>query len=291
LNQAPSYALERTSDGNTLVVTGPWTDALTKVLLEPETTGLSLNHARGFDERSLGFLTGDWGIRRLQLLDRSISDLAPIGRLGTALEDLSVEAGPEAELDLSPHPRLLAIAGEWGLLRGPLQSAPELEQIVTWSFDEIDLHSFRDMVHLERLTIKDAPHLESLSGVASLPSLQCLSIIGGPQLSDIGDLSETAASLTHLELQGCRRIGSIDGLGTLRNLRFLGLGDCGDIDTLSPVASMSQLEKLYAWGSTRVLDDDLNYLARLPALAEVRMQDRRSYKPRVREFPPRSLEA
>jgi hypothetical protein len=264
---------------------------LSEILLQREITGLALNRARGFDERSLGFLSGDWGIRRLQLLDRSISDLAPIARLGAALEDLSVEAGPEAELDLSPHPSLLAVAGEWGLLRSALESAPELEQIVTWSFDDLDLHSFRDMVHLERLTIKDAPHLESLSGVAGLPSLTRLSIIGCPHLSDIGDLSETAASLTHLELQGCRSIGSIDGLQALVNLRFLGLGDCGDIETLYPIALMKHLEKLYAWGSTRILDDDLSYLARLPVLAEVRMQDRRTYKPRVREFPPRSLEA
>jgi hypothetical protein len=57
-------------------------------------------------------VTGRWGIRRLNILDRGIEDLAPIGGLGNSLEALSVQAAPSATLDLGLVPRLRSIAGE-----------------------------------------------------------------------------------------------------------------------------------------------------------------------------------
>jgi internalin A len=291
LNRDASYAFEREDDDQTVVVTGPWNDNVSELLRARKADGLTLNHAKGFQASDLSFLSGEWGIRRLNLLDRSISDLTPISRLGAALSDLSIEAAPDAELDLSAHPHLYSLAGEWCLIREALSATSELRTIATWSFDEADLHAVRDMVHLERLTLKDAPLLASLSGVSDLPSLTRLEVIGAPRLTDINDLSAVANTLTYLGLQGCARLESIDDLEDLVNLRFLGLGDCGDIATLAPLAGMRHLEKLYAWGSTRILDDDLSCLARLPELKEVRMQDRSSYAPRVREFPPRSLES
>jgi hypothetical protein len=47
---------------------------------------------------------------------------------------------------------------------------------ITWPFDEADLHAFRDHFKLRRLTIKEAPHLESLSGVGNLSELAVLAI-------------------------------------------------------------------------------------------------------------------
>jgi internalin A len=289
LNRGTNYAFEREDDAKTLVVTGPWSDNVSELLRAGKADGLTLDHAKGFQASDLSFLSGEWGICRLNLLDRSISDLTPIARLGAALSDLSVEAAPDAELDLSAHPHLHALAGEWGLIQEALTATSELRTLATWSFDEADLHAVRDMVHLERLTLKDAPLLASLSGVGDLPSLTRLEVVGAPRLTDITDVSEAASTLTYLALQGCMRLESIDDLEDLVNLRFLGLGDCGDIATLAPLAGMRHLEKLYAWGSTRILDNDLSCSTRLPELKEVRMQDRRSYTPRVREFPPRSV--
>jgi hypothetical protein len=37
----------------------------------------------------------------------------------------------------------------------------------------------------------------------------------------------------------------------------------------------------YAWGSTRILDGDLSPLARLPRLKQIRMRNRRGYRPAV----------
>jgi hypothetical protein len=87
--------------------------------------------------------------------------------------------------------------------------------------------------------------------------------------------------LRELEIQDAAAIDDIDDVEPLVNLRFLGASDCGDIASLAPVAQLQRLETIHAWGSTRILDDDLFPLTRLPRLKEVRMRDRRSYRPTV----------
>ena len=273
------FVLEDAPEGRALVVTGRWSAAAAKALVRGEADGLVLNYARGFRERSLEFLDGEWGLRRLDVLDRQITDLTPIGVLGESLEELSVQAAPGAELDLSALPQLRSVVGEWALLRDTLGSVDELRRVVTWRFDEVDLHAFRDHLGLRELTIKEAPYLESLSGVTDLSELASLGVVLARRLRDIDDIAGLASSLRELELQDCPAIDTVDDIETLVNLAFLSLSDCGDIASLAPIASLTRLETLYAWGSTRIVDGDLSPLARLPRLKEVRMRSRRGYSP------------
>jgi hypothetical protein len=266
------------------VVTGPWSEEAADVLGRGEADGLVLNYARGFSERGLGFLDGGLGVRRLDLLDRQMTDLTPIERLGDSLEDLSIQAAPEAELDLGALPHLRSVAGEWALIGRTLGAVEGLQRVITWGFDEADLHAFRDHIELQRLTIKEAPNLESLSGVAGLPELAALGIFLARRLGDVGDVAGLAASLCRLELQECPAISAIDDVAPLVNLSFLGISECGDIESLAPIAALVQLQTFYAWGSTRVVDRDLSPLAQLPRLKEVRMRDRRDYRPRVADL-------
>lgn len=278
-----SYVLEEAPQGRTLVVTGPWSQASADVLARGEADGLVLNYARGFREGNLGFLTG-LTVRRLKVLDRKITDLAPIAELGESLEELSVQAGPGAELDLGGLPRLRAVAGEWGFLRGTLGDVDALQSVVTWRFDEADLHAFRDHVGLQRLTVKEAPHLESLSGVADLGRLSVLGIFLARALRDISDARELGASLRELEFETCPTIDALDDVQSLANLGFLGVSDCGDIESLRPVGPLEKLEVLHAWGSTRIIDGDLSPLEGLPRLREIRMKDRRDYTPHIADL-------
>jgi len=170
MSSQAGYVVEDTPEGRTLVVTGAWSDEAGETLARGEADGLVLNYARGFSEGHLEFLDGSWGIRRLNILDRGMTDLEPIGRLRDSLQALSVQAAPSAELDLGALPRLRSVAGEWELIRGTLGRLNALQSVITWRFDDPDLHAFRDHVSLERLTIKEAPYLESLSGLADYPS-------------------------------------------------------------------------------------------------------------------------
>jgi len=64
----------------------------------------------------------------------------------------------------------------------------------------------------------------------------------------------------------------------------LEIGDCGDLPSASQLEPLVSIESLSAWGSTRFTDGDLSTLAALPALREIRMQDRRHYRPHVPEL-------
>jgi hypothetical protein len=271
------YVVEDSPEGRSLVVTGPWSDDAARALERGVADGLVLNYARGFCERSLDVLDGAWPIRRLDVLDRAIVDLHPIGRL-VDLENVSIQAAAEATVDLGMLPRLQSVAGEWALIGRTLSAVAELKHVTTWMFDDIDLHAFRDHVALKTLTIKDAPYLESLSGLGDLPDLEALAVVVAPRLHDIAELP---ASLRELKFEECVRIEAIDDVEPLVGLRLLGVSECGDISSLAPVAPLTQLVVFYAWGSTRVLDGDLSPLARLPRLKEIRMRNRRGYKPPV----------
>jgi internalin A len=74
---------------------------------------------------------------------------------------------------------------------------------------------------------------------------------------------------------------SLASVEPLRHLRFLSFSQSGDLDSLSPLSNLTELRELYAWGTTRVLDGDLSPLFELPALYDVRMRDRRNYRPRM----------
>ena len=248
-----------------------------------EADGLVLNYARGFCESSLDLLDSGWPLRRLSVLDRSIVDLEPIGRLA-GLEELSVQAAADAVLDLAELPGMRSVTGEWALIGRTLSAVTGLERVVTWLFGDLDLHAFRDHVALKMLSIKDAPYVESLSGVGSLLDLETLTVVGAPRLHEIDDLTELSASLRELKFEECPQIEAIDDVEPLVGLRFLGISESGDIDSLAPIGPLTQLEAFYAWGSTRIVDGDLSPLTRLARLREIRMRDRRTYKPRVADL-------
>lgn len=273
------YVIEDTPEGRSLVVTGLWSGAAEQTLARGEVDGLILNYARGFSG-SLDFLDAGWRLRRLSVLDRSLVDLEPISRL-VRLEKLSVQAAADAVLDLGPLLSLRSVSGEWALIGRTLSAVGQLEWLSTWMFGEVDLHAFRDHVGLKTLTIKDAPYLESLSGLGNLPDLAMLTIVGAQRLHEIDEVGELSASLRELKFEECPRIEAIDVVERLVGLRFLGVSESGDIASLAPVGSLTQLEKFYAWGSTRILDGDLSPLARLPRLHEIRMRNRRGYEPQV----------
>jgi len=279
-----SWVIEKDTEGATLVVTGPWSAGAAEALSAGRADGLVLNYARGFQGHTLAFLSPDWNLRRLDVLDRAIIDLQPLDRLAGSLESLSIQVAPGAELDLGPLGHLHTLAGEWDLLRQSMNQVLGLRAITTWEFGPEDLHDFRDHVELTRLIIKHAPQLRSLAPIGDLGELAHLQIQGAHRLEDLSHLTRVADSLTALWLEDCPQLRDIDDVGQLTNLRELGLGDCGPIASFAPVSNLRHLHTLYAWGTTEVLDGDLAPLVELDELREIRMRARRRYHPPLDSF-------
>ena len=275
------FVIEDMADGRTLVVTGSWTAKAERAVERADVDGVWLNYARGFSEPDLSFV-GAWPIRRLLVLDRKLTDLSPLVRLGGTLEELSLQPAPGTEVDLATLPHLTSLAAGWDEIRNTLHGPEALKEIVVLEYDEVDLQPLVVQPSLEHINLKAAPRLESLDGVDQF-ALRRLQVALARELEDIDALVHTRG-LDELDFETCLGLYDIEAIGELTKLRFLGISDCGRIPSLGPLADLTELETLYAWGSTRVEDGDLSPLLRLPRLKEVRMRDRREYRPRVSEI-------
>ncbi|MEO8695674.1 MAG: hypothetical protein ABI658_19305 [Acidimicrobiales bacterium] len=276
----PGYRLEQVEGGTDLVVTDAWSTETSLAIESGRVSGLALNYAHGFKDTNLEFLQ-PWPIKRLTILARSVKDLTPVRRLSASLESLSVQSAASATIDLATFPLLQSVAANWGQVKHSVADAPQLKDLLVRSYNEFDLTPLRWNPSLRRLRFKDRPSVQSLAGVEHLGDLKHLAVYLAP-LGDIGPLRSLDSVLEELHLEGCR-IYDLSPLACARTLRVINASECGDVETLGPLRGLANLEVLWLFGSTRVVDGDLSPLTELPSLRELRMRSRPAYRPSVGE--------
>jgi hypothetical protein len=220
------YVVEDHPAGRTLVVTGRWTPAATTAAQRQDVTGVSLNYARGYREPDLSFVDA-WPIKHLLVLDRAISDLAPLARLGQTLEDLYVEAAPDARIDLATLPHLRSLEARWDAIRDTLHGPDYLTRVVIFAYDEPDLDPLAVQPSLQAIRLEAADKLETLAGIEPFPTLTSLTIVAARELHDLDPVESVRETLRELELQACPAIYDITPIAALTELRLLGLNNCG----------------------------------------------------------------
>lgn len=264
-------------------MTGPWSPNAERLVAEGAVDGLVLNYARGFQASDLEFLR-PWPLRQLLVLDRGLRDLAPIGRLGETLESLSIEGAPGVPVDLGALPNLRWIGASWAIVEASFHRPAALAEAILVEYDARDLAPLATQPTLRKLEINVAPLLESIDGLDAFDRIERLQIAAARELADLAAITSGATSLTEFEVQSCLAVDAVDDLAALHELRLLGVNDCGRIETIGPVEALKELRVFLAWGSTRVIDNDLSPLLALPNLIELRMRDRVTYRPRVSEI-------
>jgi internalin A len=270
--------------GDVVVVTGDWSRSAEEALLAPEVTGLTLNYALGFRERSLDFIR-EWPIQQLTILARTIDDLSPVYRLHGTLERLSVQTSPKASVDLRRLPWLTSMGADWRQIADTIEYAIGLNELYTTSYEPADLHPLQRNQALTRLRMKQHPRLASFDGIQSLPALAEVGIFGARRLDDIEALArrDAPSQLVSLDLESCSGIVALDALAVHHELRNLGVGNCGPVASLQPLGGMTSLQRLWAYESTRIGDGDLTPLLGLGSLTDLRMKPRKHYRPTLDE--------
>ena len=152
-----------------------------------------------------------------------------------------------------------------------------LETLFVFSQPDADLARYGALGALRRLELSQGRKLVSTQGVGALDFLGLYQQGGLAELTGLPDLRV-------LLIESAKRLERIDAVASCRSLTRLDVANCGDIASLAPLAGLTALERFGAWESTRILDGDLSVLLALPRLREVRMRDRREYRPRVSEI-------
>ncbi|QGN59040.1 hypothetical protein [Nostocoides sp. HKS02] len=257
-----------------------WTPALHDAFIKSGADGLVANYARGFEGPGLDFV-GRLPLRRLNVLDRGISDLTPIHDLGNSLEELRVQSAPGSHIDLALLPRLTVLSCAWDQIKSSVDHAERIEELFLSPYTEIDLKPLQHLTSLRSLQMKQRPRVRSLDGVQTMPWLARLGIYGA-LLEDTSALAELASPvLTRLDLASCRRLTSLSDLSGLVGLRELDVSEAGSLESLRPIAGLTYLERLYLYGSTTIDDGDLTPLLTMARMQDLRLMNRRHYSPTV----------
>jgi hypothetical protein len=277
----PSYAVIRDENGRADfdLYTG-WSPAIRRAFFSSRADGLVANYARGFVGSDVEFVR-DLPLRRLNILDRGITDLTPVHDLASTLEELSVEVAPGAHLDLTLLPRLRVLACAWDQVKDTIASTDRLEDLYFSPYRAPDLTPLAHLTSLRSLRMKPPLRVRSLDGVQTMPWLARLSINAAP-LEDTRALARLSSPvLTRLDVPSCRRLATLDDFSGLIGLRELDVSESGPLAGLAPITGLAQLERLYLYGSTNITDGDLTPLLPMSHLRDFRMQNRRHYSPTV----------
>ncbi|GAB3040960.1 hypothetical protein GCM10027052_22970 [Parafrigoribacterium mesophilum] len=159
-SRVSNFDLVESPAGTDLVVTGDWSPKASRALSGGAATGLVLNYAKGYRERSLDFLE-NWPITRIRILARTITDLTPVYRMAATLESVSVITAPKATLDLARLPRLTHLEAGWEQVESSIGAAVHLRELYPTSYNPRDLSPLSQNRQLRLISMKDRPYIES----------------------------------------------------------------------------------------------------------------------------------
>jgi hypothetical protein len=165
----------------------------------------------------------------------------------------------------------------------PVYSLGNTLRSLQLTIDPATTVDLRRLPNLRSVAVEWSQVAESLAGLSTHQNLTRLEVAMASRLADLSELKYLGA-IEFLQLERCGRIHDLGDLSVCRAIHTLNISDCGDISTLQPLKDLTRLRVLYAYGTTKVLDGDLSPIANLPRLEELRMQDRREYRPRVSEI-------
>jgi len=232
--------------------------------------GVEANYAKGFDEASgLGFVAELDNLRHLSVISTKAMDLTPIAECAKLESlELTIPGRRVGPIQLGQLASLRALSLSPASLVSDLSALQRLTKLRLDGWRVDSLEDLASLTNLSELALYSAGVLTSLAGVQSMTSLLSLEVYGAVRLATIGDLA-SGPKLVKLELEKTKRVADWERLGTLREVKWLGLEDVGVIPTLSFVRAFDSLESLFVTGQSRIGDGQIGFLAEISTLRRV----------------------
>ena len=165
----------RFDDRREVVVTGPWTPEMVEAVESGVADRVVLNHALGFEEPDLRFLE-HLPVRELVVLDRRITDLAPVHTLAPGLELLHLTVDPGVRVDVAELPRLHDLSASWDQVEATIGAGQQLRRVALGAYAPQDLTPLAGLRNLSEIAMKDRPRVRSLTGLGELVLLTDLGV-------------------------------------------------------------------------------------------------------------------
>ena len=270
----------RFDDRHEVVITGPWVEEMADAVRSGVADRVVCNYALGFDEPDLRFLD-HLPVRELIVLDPRIDDLGPVYSLAPVLERLDLTVDPHTTVDLRELPNLTRLSADWSQVADTIGAVGGLRRVALARYRPDDLTPLTGLPALESVSLRDRPSIRSLAGLGQLPEIVQLGVFGAAKLDDVADLRQRER-IEMLYLEACPGLHTTEDLNGCAALRKLSLAEGSEFDTSAPLGALTMLEELYLYDTTRFADGDLSPIAELPRLEELRMQNRRHYRPTVK---------
>jgi hypothetical protein len=187
-------------------------------------------------------------------------------------------------LDLAWVPGLRALSASWEQLEGWAAVADQIEELVLSDYDPPDLRRLSEARALQELRLLTPKNLETLDGVEAFSHLQLLEVRGGRRRRDATANRAVAPTQRRLRLESCPRLTSIEWVSELHHLGELRVTNSGNIESAQPLRSLTAIETLYLYESTRFVDGDLTPIDALINLRDLRLAARTHYRPTVNDL-------
>jgi hypothetical protein len=212
-------------------------------------------------------------LERLFVTNRTASSIAPINKLQN-LVVLDVTSNVPFDIDLERWPKLQDLRFDWDGEFIHLEASPGLAALTVRSWKERDLQLLAAFPKLEVLEL-DGGSLQTLLGVERCPLLRRVIL---SHIRSLSDFEATAAlkNLSFLKIDSCRQLNRVDSFATLPELRGLRLDNVGTIPTLEPLRASTSLEELFFIESTNI-EDGVTSIVNDMQLADFGFQNRKHY--------------
>jgi hypothetical protein len=245
-------------------------------------SAVEINESKGWQGGSIAFLKDATFLKDVQILSSlvPVNDLKVLHSL-TSLQKLKLQVFPRTPLDFSSFSQLEECNLIWIDGCDSLFDCSLLKSLILIKYGKAELPS-QKLTQLRKLQILDSK-IKSLDFLQSLKNLKKLRLGAMYQLESTGAL-HSLRDLVHLHIDSCKGFCKIDHLAQLKKLGYLSLIDVKEVESLIPLRFLLELEALFFFGTTNVLDGKVKFLKSLPKLKYIAFANRRNYDCKREDF-------
>lgn len=267
--------------GPMLSITSAWDSSIRQQMVRHSIAELEINYAKGWQGDNVEFLRELPFLISLDITDFNLKDVSSVSEL-TRLRFLGVETYGRIDIQFARLIELEECALEWGPGAFSLWSAPPLKKLFLNKYpgkDTSRIARFRGLISLRLASAR-------IAQCEDLKECKDLSMLGFYHCRNLRSLTgmNGLRKLTHLEVDGCKSIGTFDSLQDLIQLERLSFCNSGKIESLNSLKHLKNLRAVFFYEDTRIMDGDMTSLLELPLLREVAFRNRRNYSHRCEDI-------